>query len=75
MSDIPPHADQAARFDQHRGSACHRQHIGLPNCCARFSPEEFDELLLEAQSGPRFVEDRGHEFGSKLSDEEKRRAD
>ncbi|HMJ60434.1 MAG TPA: hypothetical protein VK493_01685 [Bryobacteraceae bacterium] len=32
----------------------------------------FDELLLQRNLAPDFVEDRGHEFGSKLPDEEKR---
>ena len=34
--------------------------------------KNFDELLLQRNLAPDFVEDRGHEFGSKLSDEEKR---
>jgi len=34
--------------------------------------KNFNELLLERNLAPDFVEDRGHEFGSKLSDEEKR---
>jgi hypothetical protein len=34
--------------------------------------KNFDELLLERNLAPDFVEDRGHEFGSKLTGEEKR---
>jgi len=34
--------------------------------------KNFDELLLDRNLAPDFVEDRGHEFGSQLSDEEKR---
>ena len=34
--------------------------------------KNFEELALQRNLAPDFVEDRGHEFGSKLSDEEKR---
>jgi len=70
MSDIPT----GTRFSC---SLSTRPWICLPyaqqnwfyQIAARASRREknFDELLLERNLGPDFVEDRGHEFGSKLS--------